>query len=380
MASLQNKITSWLQAGILTQDQAKAILDYEDSHNSKRSWAASAVAGLGIIVLLTGIVSIIASNWERISDLSKILSYFMLQALLGLAVLKNDNKPSLLREVSITLFAGLFLAGLGLIGQIYNLGGSTWQALSFWLFLSLPIILRAASRLSPNIWFVGLISAVAIWVFDSPDQQWLDRSLISVGIAFLVATVGLYRRPLFPELFRNSARFWAFLFLAGVVTFAANALWLFATDSFWLKEEKFELGVCAIWISTLVACLGIILSKEYYSQHLSKALMIMLLAIAAYITLPFFNLIPQNSLIAFFFFELVWCTAAVAAAFAQRPRLFDLITIVITLRFVGVYFEIFGSMAATGIGLIVSGLVIISAALLWNKYRKELATYLGANV
>ena len=76
-------------------------------------------------------------------------------------------------------------------------------------------------------------------------------------------------------------------------------------------------------------------------------------------------------------FLIAWAFAAGAAAAADRKRLFDFATLVIAVRFLTVYFEVFGSLAATGGGLILSGLVILGAAFLWNTGRKRAAELLG---
>jgi uncharacterized membrane protein len=378
MSTIENKIKSWTEAKLISSEQATAILDYEESHDSKRSWAASAVAGFGIIVFLTGVISIIASNWEHISSLTKIISYFIIQALLGIAVVRQDSKPGLLREVCISLFAGFMLAGIGLIGQIYNLGGKPWQALAFWLLLSLPVTFRAESRLSPHLWILFFMLSYGLWVFDSQSLEITNRLLSSVAIAFLFLAVGLFRSSYLPLNFRTALRVWAFIFLAAVVTTTANGLWLQDSDSGWLKDVEYKFGIGLIWFTTLIACLSVYLTRANYNKALSKVLCLMLISIASFITLPFFQIVPQNSLTAFLFFQLVWTLVAAAAGLARRRRLFDLATIVITLRFIVVYFEVFGSMAATGAGLIISGALIISAGLVWNKYRVALATYLGA--
>jgi hypothetical protein len=46
-------------------------------------------------------------------------------------------------------------------------------------------------------------------------------------------------------------------------------------------------------------------------------------------------------------------------------------------RFLIVYFQVFGSLATTGFGLIISGLIIICAAVLWFKKKEKFENWIG---
>ena len=61
----------------------------------------------------------------------------------------------------------------------------------------------------------------------------------------------------------------------------------------------------------------------------------------------------------------------------NHQRLFNLCVNLIGLRFLIIYFQVFGSLATTGIGLIVSGLIIIGAVVGWYKSRKKVQAWLG---
>lgn len=375
MFSIEKKVESWKQAGIITVEQGSSIVAFEDEVQSKRNWAANGIAGIGIMVLLTGFISMIAANWYEISNFTKLFIYFAAQALLGIFVIKQNHKPGLLREVLITIFAGFFLCGVALISQLYNLTGESWQALGFWLILALPVILIAESKLAPHLWVLGLALTVTLWLVQAEEYDFVDRGLTTVSVAFVLAGIGLYRRPLFSEYFRQAARFWSFIFLAGVVTIAANALWIQSIDRF-IELPSSDTALLLILLSALFACALVERSSANYKRSLANALHLMLLSIAIYICLPFINVIPVSSFLAFLCFEFVWATAAVVAAIARRKRIFDLVTIVITVRFIVVYFEIFGSLAATGIGMIISGSMIIAIALGWSKYRRKVSHFL----
>jgi hypothetical protein len=76
-------------------------------------------------------------------------------------------------------------------------------------------------------------------------------------------------------------------------------------------------------------------------------------------------------------FLLTWGLAAALAARLRRRRLFKALTIAIALRFIFAYFEAFGSLALTGLGLVVSGGLILAVALAWDRARRKVTAAWG---
>ena len=52
-------------------------------------------------------------------------------------------------------------------------------------------------------------------------------------------------------------------------------------------------------------------------------------------------------------------------------------SLVIALRVVIVYFEVFGSLAMRGLGLIFSGIVILTISFMWHRFRVRVRQQLG---
>ena len=65
---------------------------------------------------------------------------------------------------------------------------------------------------------------------------------------------------------------------------------------------------------------------------------------------------------------------------ASMKRLFDIASFVIAVRFIVVYFEFLGSHSLTGVGLIISGAVIVGIGILWNRGRRSVSHTLGERV
>ena len=64
---------------------------------------------------------------------------------------------------------------------------------------------------------------------------------------------------------------------------------------------------------------------------------------------------------------------AIFLASEKRRALFQWLLFLVGARFLILYFQVIGNLAMTGIGLIISGLVVIGITVIWNKHRKTLA-------
>jgi hypothetical protein len=66
---------------------------------------------------------------------------------------------------------------------------------------------------------------------------------------------------------------------------------------------------------------------------------------------------------------------AIHAGNIGHQRVFNFVTFLIGLRFVVLYFQAMGGLAATGVGLIISGMLIIAVAWAWHTGRERLRSW-----
>ncbi len=121
------------------------------------------------------------------------------------------------------------------------------------------------------------------------------------------------------------------------------------------------------------------LNRPQVPSRVRKATAALLVAIALYISMPF--ILPLSAMLLPEAREILgialWGIAAVAAATASMKRLFEVASFVIATRFIAVYFQVFGTLSTTGIGLIMSGGVIIGVAIVWNRGRRAISSKFG---
>jgi uncharacterized membrane protein len=111
--SLNNRIDAWTKRGLINEAQSKAIREYENNKPTK-SWVIYGIAAIGATAFCTGLISIIAANWDVIPGHTKLIAYFLLLSILGLVTYHFNKTPGVIRETLITLFALSLLAGIGL--------------------------------------------------------------------------------------------------------------------------------------------------------------------------------------------------------------------------------------------------------------------------
>lgn len=410
ITNTKKKLSTWREAGLISQEIEERILAYEASSEGT-NWVGFGLAGIGIVALLTGLISIIAANWDWLPDSVKLGGYFAVQSVLGLLFLQTSQRPGMWREVTLAVFALFFWGGISLFGQVYNLSGSWSDASQLWLILSFPALV-SGSRFLPLVWCLTSIGTVWLW---GEQREFFN------GVVWLALTFPLARRGAVPllagtwcvvllnlawswqslgDLFINPTPFFmiaAFFLMKGHQYVSerfhtALLVWGFgailavaapytdlalSTFPFIQINEVSPVALTVFWSAAILAAVCALKQRPAPRiQRLNAAALILCSAI--FISLPLAITpdvqIPEDliGVLGAGGLLLVWLLAAAAAGMAGRRALYNIATFVIAVRFIIVYFQAFGDLTTTGIGLIVSGVAIISIGLAWNRIRRTL--------
>lgn len=394
MASINTKLEQWLEENLITQNQVDAIRTFEAEHTSGRRahwWLYSLlILGAGIIGL--GVISLIAANWAAIPDGIKLGANFLLLTGVAAGIYKQYHQPSDKHlhspwfDVLTAGFLVLCLASIGLISQIFHISGHWYHALLFWGMITFPLVLFS-QHLFVRFFWVTLALHGLIWSIVGITSDTLDRGFEEIPAVILFAplltavlyTISKHVRGL--SGFNNSLFFWF-----QIAAIAALVVADIAHSGGDFEDYQLTWYLPAYTAAALLAA-GIIINPQYRTLNKTLLLTTLILLLLYYHPTLLFtgetrysyygaeqsvSFWQANDLRAPVITIVILFLYALHAGNSGHQRTFNLVTFLIGLRFVILYFQALGGLAATGIGLIVSGLLIIGIAWAWYTWRERL--------
>lgn len=376
--SLSGKLARWQEAGVIDAATAARIDAFE--HHKRRPIVLYAMAALGAGTVALGLISIVAANWEGISANVKLGCDLLLGAALAFGTYRvATRKLNLATDVLVTLYYGFTLASLALVGQVYQLNTPTYQALLVWSLFTLPLVLLAQSRYVASL-------AVAGWVVT-------HGYALGEFIEYVERTTGFDQ-----AVERN---------LLAVVFFVSPFVYVLLGRIPWLRRERPEHA----WALTKAGLNGVLLGGFglqflWYetigaSDTLSWALLVTaFLSAGLGAALTRASSVSLQARVGFgMAIAFIWLSLVVATSFARGDaafvgaivqvawialwawialqlgmlRSFNTLTGLLALRVLVVYFEVFGSLLDTGLGLITGGALTLLMAWLWRNKTRDLA-------
>ncbi|MBI3824948.1 MAG: DUF2157 domain-containing protein [Candidatus Rokubacteria bacterium] len=136
---LATEAERWVRDGLLSADQARAIVARYPAGASWRNRPMAAFSLLGGALIAAAIALVIAHNWDGIHRLVKVGALVALMLAAhggGLALRKRGGDR--LGEGILLIGGALLMVGIALVGQIYNLHGRPSDAVLMWWVLLLP--------------------------------------------------------------------------------------------------------------------------------------------------------------------------------------------------------------------------------------------------
>jgi|TARA_R100000501_G_scaffold14680_2_gene26620 uncharacterized membrane protein len=361
--ALADKLAAWQQAGIIDAETAARIAAHEDA--SARPFALWAVIGLGCLALALGLISVVAANWTDIPDVLKLVVHFTLSAAAALAVWFGVRRDARwFAEGALFLLAALILTGLALHSQIYQLSGDIWKLLMTWLALSAPVLLLAGRTRLTAYALAGMTLWATIGWASAQVGETLSAHLVE-GLAMAVPWLLLA----IPALIRERRRF-----IHGLVEVALIVLLIGVSLAHMAWADPVT-GAAASDMRVRMALVAVVAMAALWAQRrrgpLPQPLHLPMVAVP-FVALFLATALPHGDgpLPRFFgalVFAGMWGWIAWAAARLGWRSLFGIAIGALAIRLFIVYFELFGSLAMTGAGLIFAGVLLIGLALGWRR-------------
>jgi len=369
---LARKLKKWSENQLISEGQAQAILAFEK--NSGRARIHFGLGGLGVLSILLGIVSLIAANWDVFSPTTKLVNHTLLNVVLAGVILKFFQKPSWIREILVTVLAGLVMTYIALVGQVLQTQAPLWQPLGVWLVLVTPMLLlyaRFSGIVAVWLGIIGVFShSFALNVLTEPQQQVFFAGLpFALFIAFgfqkvktvlpnwtfpvhrvfwVLIVLGTSLAQIFWHQSTSASHAWLHIPMASVVAAGVGTLLVFLLNSaarhnlapFWSGDTREWDAVLVV--SYILGALPILLSPH-----------------------------PALGFVGALMFCLYWLFLGGMGLRLGIDRLWSFAVFAVGARIFIAYIQIMGSLAIQGLGFIFTGVIFL--ALAWTT-RKIMQT------
>ena len=362
MASLPKKADQWVAEGLITPEQAKAVLAYEDNQK-KYVTPFNTFIFIGVFAIACGICALVGAHWKEISDAVKIGGFFTISAAIGAGLAFIKDKKPLVYEAGLFLYALLFFAGIGLVAQIYHLKSDTYKAFLFWSGLAFPLLFITRKTLLGYIWFPVFYFSI----MSSPLGREISRfifksdvpySMISFFFFALFLLFYPWKEKKCTQPIAQPALFYSVCGFIIPLLFPVRSFLRYRR-----RYEEYDLAVAHV--ETVFILLAVLIGAAVwfllpYGKNEKKAVLAAVVSYVIFSFMPAFFLAPLCLLL----------VLSLTAFHLNSKHLFNVLTAAIAIQILVTYFDVFHSLMATGFGLISSGVVIILVAVLWNRIRQ----------
>jgi uncharacterized membrane protein len=365
------KLAEWQEANLITTEQARGILAFESERSRSANWIVLALGAVGALGVVTGIISLIASNWDEIPPALKLAGALAMLVGSLAAAYHFSGEKTLASDLFLAAHAGLVLAMIGLVGQVYHLSGAPWRALALAAAIAIPAALIARHSLLTDFAIGYALAALALFLGERRGRPWLDGLgwvLLGASIGALLLVLAGSLEQVHPPAVRALRRWGAGLLFAGALLSAVA--WSIA----WSGRTHPPMMIVAVVVTA--ACLLRLLWLGKGAVALGAAALAALIVGAAWLSgrVPGgWHAVdaPARSL-GFALFCAAGGGFAVGAARAGSRRLTNLFTLAIAARIVVLFLEVLKTLALTGFGLLLTGAVFCGVAWTWWRLHRAL--------
>lgn len=193
LAWLEKELPDWVRDGLISEEGAQALrARYAQDHGEGRNWALTIFSILGGLLIGTGIITILANNWEELGRGARtVIALLPLLAAQALAVFvfRGNLRSSMAWREGVGAFWVMAIGvALSLIWQTYHLPNEWTQFFFLWALLSLPVVYLMNSLAAVALYLL----AASIWglseleVFGGRSTVHLYWMLLAAAIPMAV--------------------------------------------------------------------------------------------------------------------------------------------------------------------------------------------------
>jgi uncharacterized membrane protein len=386
----EKQIEKWIEKGIITQGQSMQII--EDLRQSRKERSSSrfitAISTIGALLLGVGVILFMASNWEKISDIIKII--LLLTSTLGaygsgyFFCYQRQNFPKV-GAALIFLSSLLFGATLFLIAQMYHSEANAHWLILIWMLGVIPVIYVLESI--PNAVLASLLFFVWVWLYFfgwGSDFFFSSRNLEFFPIFYLISGVAFFALGSAHSIFIFGYQKVARVYRLTGLQVTLFSLFLLSFEAF-SKISKHRLDdwndmpkkiMISLIIGTIIAlvfsAIGIFNSlKSQEKKYLEGAL-----STAASVLGLIFFLSPSSTVIYPIIFNLFLAGTVIAMLWEGYKRedmkIVNLGMFWLEILIIARYFDFFWDLLPRSAFFIAGGAILIGASFILEKKRRQL--------
>jgi len=387
----EKQIKQWLKNKTITQKQAKKMLaetaQYKKEERSNK--VIIAISTIGAILLGIGAVLFVASNWNAISSLGKVM--LLLLSTFGAYFAGYQlkyQKQNLPRVGGSLLFLGalLFGATVILITQIYNINANNHILILIWLIGILPLVYALKSM--PIAGLASLLYFLWLGLFFSPTNTWWFMGVLGpvTFVLFIVAAVMLFAigglHYIYKEL-SDVARMYriAGLKILMVMLFLLTFEWFSRSSYFFDRYAEVPTQVITGVISLAVIAIIITVINWFFntSKKISKfegpgsiGMIVLALIFFYYPSSTSIYVIIFNVVLAFMIGILIYM-----GYHREDMKLVNIGTFWLSAFIVVRYFDWFWNLLPKSIFFLVGGFILVLGGIALEKKRRQLKHQFG---
>lgn len=359
MAAFKHKkLKEWMDAGIINQNIADSIQQYETT--KKKGRFGNGLVNLSIFAILVGVLSIIASNWQDIPGMVKIVVHVGINIIVGsFAVFADRRGKDIWREGATLALFGLTFTLIVLIGQVYQMTGSLPNAMILWVVATTAFVWQMAKTHAVNaIWVLVTSAALMSYLFQYLEKssdivQFYGTLGMSVYLPLIFVWLGTSNilnaiKPVLKDILVRLGSVWL---LVGAS--AGLAFWGYGFNKYF--NDCFV--IMAVGLSGMVAHA---MYHNFYKDNETLKIGALFVAIS-FCLMCFSGFIPGGPVpvLSALLFIGYWVFIGWIGQKLDIQRLVSISIFIIAIRIFAVYIELFGTLLTTGFGLIASGLIML---------------------
>lgn len=419
---LEDFLTSAAEAGIIDEEQRRALLDHADAHEPAGFSGALWLAILASLFVVAGISLLIATNWESIGPVVRVGGFLALLAIVGETALRARS-PGLALALQLAWLL-LPLLGIGLYAQTFQLSGAPTTSLLVWLGLGVPLVW---SRSHPGIAVVhtGALATVLLWASflapgpllltgGAPTAWGLSSATLALFLvqadrklpdgqklhALGVAAAWIFGVVTIAPPFQLQDGAWAFLLAAALSTLwlaivllrrsgsgeegSAAVAWLavpYAMTFTWHADDALvgDTNPASMAATSLLVVAAVVTIWRIPPDRFAGSPMVarLLLVAPLFLAAGFFGglgAIHATAVLANVFLVLTAAILLWHGSTKQRAEVVNVGILVLLVVLVTRFLDVFGSFVQTGLGFIVAGVLLAALAYGLERIRRGLVS------